>query len=101
MGTLVERTRGYLILVKMLNATATSAVEGFSAALNSLPLDVRKSMTYAQSREMAKHNELTQKTDVAIYFCDPMNIRPRKRFGFKFPIEVLTEGMGVHHEAPA
>ena len=70
-GTLVERTRGYLILVKMNDATATSAVQGFSAALNGMPLAVRKSMTYDQGREMAKHAEITQNTGVAIYFCDP------------------------------
>jgi len=45
-GTLVERTSGYLMLVKMRDATATSAVEGFSAALNRMPLAARKSMTY-------------------------------------------------------
>lgn len=140
-GTLVERTSGYLILAKMNDATATSAVEGFSAALNSMPLAVRKSMTYDQGREMAKHAELTQKTGVAIYFCDPhspwqrgsneninglirqylpkgtdlskhsqeeldaiayqLNIRPRKRFDFKCPIEVLTEVIGMHHAAPS
>ncbi|MGY2293794.1 IS30 family transposase, partial [Pseudomonas sp. SDO528_S397] len=140
-GTLVERTSGYLILVKMRDATATSAVEGFSAALNSMPLEVRKSMTYDRGREMAKHAELTQKTGVAIYFCDPhspwqrgsneninglirqylpkgtdlskhsqeqldaisyrLNIRPRKRFDFKCPIEVITEVMGMYHEAPS
>ncbi|GAB7530296.1 IS30-like element ISCfr4 family transposase [Pseudomonas sp. 3A(2025)] len=139
-GTLVERTSGYLILVKMRDATATSAVEGFSAALNSMPLEVRKSMTYDRGREMAKHAELTQKTGVAIYFCDPhspwqrgsneninglirqylpkgtdlskhsqeqldaisyqLNIRPRKRFDFRCPIEVITEVMGMYHEPP-
>lgn len=50
-GTLVERASGYLMLVKMNDATATSAVEGFSAALNHLPLAVRKSMTYDQGRD--------------------------------------------------
>ena len=30
-----------------------------------------------------------------------MNIRPRKRFGFKCPIEVMTELMATYHEAPA
>lgn len=30
-----------------------------------------------------------------------LNIRPRKRFGFKCPIEVITELMAKHHEAPA
>ncbi len=130
-GALVERTSGYLMLVKMNDATATSAVEGFSAALNRMPLAVRKSMTYDQGREMARHAEITQKTGVAIYFCDPhspwqrgsneninglirqylpkgtdlsvysqeqldaiayeLNIRPRKRFNCKCPIEVMTE----------
>ena len=54
-GTLVERTSGYLMLVKMNDATATSAMEGFSAALNGMPLAMRKSMTYDQGREMARH----------------------------------------------
>lgn len=132
-GTLVERASGYVMLVKMSNATATAAVEGFSASLNRMPLSIRKSMTYDQGREMTRHAEITQKTGVAIYFCDPhspwqrgsneninglirqylpkgtdlslhsqeeldkialsLNRRPRKRFGFKCPIEVLTEVM--------
>lgn len=132
-GTLVERTSGYLMLIKMNDATATSAVEGFSAALNRMPLAVRKSMTYDQGREMTHHAKITQKTGVAIYFCDPhspwqrgsneninglirqylpkgtdlsvhsqeeldeialsLNGRPRKRFDFRCPIEVLTEVM--------
>lgn len=30
-----------------------------------------------------------------------MNIRPRKRFGYKCPVEVITEVMGMYHAAPA
>ncbi|CAH0650853.1 IS30 family transposase ISUnCu4 [Pseudomonas sp. Nvir] len=144
-GTLVERTSGYLVLVKMNDATATSAMEGFSAALNGMPLAMRKSMTYDQGREMARHAEITQQTGVAIYFCDPhspwqrgsneninglirqflpkgtdlsvhsqeelnaialqLNMRPRKRFDFKCPIEVMGEvmqkAMVMRHDAPA
>lgn len=70
-GTLVERTSGYLMLVKMSDATATSAVQGFSAALNRIPLAARKSMTYDSGRAMTRQAEITQKTRVAIYFCDP------------------------------
>lgn len=142
-GTLVERTSGYLMLIKMNDATATSAMEGFSAALNRMPLAVRKSMTYDQGREMARHAEITQKTGVAIYFCDPhspwqrgsneninglirqylpkgtdlsvhsqetldamalqLNMRPRKRFDFKCPIEVMEQVMqqanAMQHDA--
>jgi IS30 family transposase len=144
-GTLVERTSGYLMLVKMNDATATSAMEGFSAALNRMPLAMRKSMTYDQGREMARHAEITQRTGVAIFFCDPhspwqrgsneninglirqylpkgtdlsvhsqeeldaialqLNMRPRKRFDFKCPVEVMGEvmqkAMAMQHDAPA
>jgi IS30 family transposase len=138
-GTLVELSTGYLILAKMNDATATSAVEGFSAALNRMPLAARKTMTYDQGREMARHAEITQKTGVAIYFCDPhspwqrgsneninglirqylpkgtdlsmhsqeeldaialeLNIRPRKRFDFKCPIEMMQGMMAKHHNS--
>jgi IS30 family transposase len=70
-GKLAERTSGYLMLVKMNDSTATSAIEGFSAVLNGMPLVLRKSMTYDQGREMARHTEITKKTGVAIFFCDP------------------------------
>ena len=50
--TLVELNSGYLILAKMNDATATSAVEGFSAALNRMPRAARKDMNYDEGREM-------------------------------------------------
>lgn len=70
-GTLVERRTGYLMLVKMNDATATSAVEGFSAALNRMRVAARKTMIYDQGKAMVRHAEITQRTGVAIYFCDP------------------------------
>ncbi|AVD83155.1 IS30 family transposase [Pseudomonas sp. SWI6] len=140
-GTLVERSTGYLMLVKMSDATATSAVEGFSAALNRMPVVARKTLTYDQGKEMARHAEITQRTGVAIYFCDPhspwqrgsneninglirqylpkgtdlsgysqeqldaiayeLNIRPRQRFDYKCPIEMMTAMIAKHHESPS
>jgi len=32
---------------------------------------MRQSMTYDQGREMAMHKELSKRTGVAVYFCDP------------------------------
>tara|TARA_R110000764_G_scaffold112761_10_gene199801 strand:+ start:30982 stop:31284 length:303 start_codon:yes stop_codon:yes gene_type:complete len=65
---------GYLMLLRMNDATATSAMLSFSAYLNGMPLEVRKSMTYDQGREMAHHAEIMQQTRVAIYFCDSHNL---------------------------
>src|SRR3546814_14826486 len=45
-GTMVERTNGSLMLVKMKDATANSEMEGFRDELNRMPLGVRKSMSY-------------------------------------------------------
>ncbi len=140
-GTLVEMSSGYVMLAKMNDATATSAVEGFSAALNRMPITVRKTLTYDQGREVARHAEITQNTGVAIYFCDPhspwqrgsneningsirqylpkgtdlsvvtqdeldaiayeLNIRPRKRFDFKNPIEMMNALMKKYQNGPS
>lgn len=56
------------MLIKINDATATSAMKDFSAALNRMPLAMRKSMTYDQGLEMARHAENTQKQE-SIYFC--------------------------------
>ncbi|MCC4262758.1 IS30 family transposase, partial [Pseudomonas aestusnigri] len=51
---------------------------------------------------------LPKGTDLSVYSQEQLdaiayelNIRPRKRFGFKCPIEVMTELMATYHEAPA
>jgi len=102
-----------------------------------MPLKLRKSMTYDQGKEMAKHAEITQRTGVAIYFCDPhspwqrgsneninglirqylpkgtdltvhsqeqldaiayeLNIRPRQRFEYRCPIEVISDVMAQEY----
>lgn len=70
-GVLVERTTGLLLLAKMADASAASALAAFSFKLNSIAKPVRQTMTYDQGREMVRHAELTQATGVRVYFCDP------------------------------
>ncbi|WP_317201128.1 IS30 family transposase [Janthinobacterium sp.] len=70
-GTLVERTTGFVVLAKMDNATTKAVVDSFSAVLNREPAAMRKTMTYDQGREMHGHKTLTERTGVQIYFADP------------------------------
>jgi IS30 family transposase len=70
-GTIVERTTLFTVLAKMENATAASAVNGFSHVLNRIEAQKRLSMTYDQGREMARHAQLTENTGVKVYFADP------------------------------
>ena len=70
-GVLVERTSRLVLLAKMEDATAESALVGFSAKLNSIVAPLRQSFTYDQGKEMSRHKELARATGVNIYFCDP------------------------------
>ena len=50
MGVLVERTSRLVLLAKMEDVTAASALAGFSAKLNSIAQPMRQSLTYDQAR---------------------------------------------------
>jgi IS30 family transposase len=73
-GTLVERTSRLLILVKLAYAqpaSAASVLQSFTDKLLGIAAPMRLSMTYDQGREMAMHKELSLRTGMAVYFCDP------------------------------
>ena len=70
-GTLVERSSRLVMLVRMENASAAAALEGFSRALNGIPEPMRKTLTYDQGKEMSEHKQLSERTGVAVFFADP------------------------------
>ena len=70
-GVLVERSSRLVVLAKMDDSTAASALAAFSAKLNAIAVPMRQSLTYDQGKEMARHAELTAATGVKVYFCDP------------------------------
>ncbi len=76
-GTLVERTTQFVLLARLQDGTANSALEGFTRVLNRIDGQTRLSMTYDQSKEMAAHAKLTEKTGRNVYFADPHSPRQR------------------------
>ena len=71
-GTLVERTSGFLMLLHLPgDHTAATVSTAMIKAMNTLPEQLRLSVTWDQGREMAKHQEVTMATGMPIYFCDP------------------------------
>ena len=76
-GVLVERTSRLVLLAKMEDATAASALAGFSAKLNSIAEPLRQSLTYDQGKEMSRYADLTAQTGVKVYFCDPHSLWQR------------------------
>lgn len=70
-GTMVERTSRFIMLTSMANAGASAALEGFARRLRTVPPSLRKTLTYDQGSEMARHQDLAKRLRIDIYFCDP------------------------------
>ena len=52
-GTLIERTSRYVMLVKLDGARALDVLHGFERRLSFVPESLRKTMTYDQGSDMA------------------------------------------------
>jgi len=71
-GTLVERTTRYTMLVHLPNGHNAEAVrDGLIATIATLPAHLRGSLTWDQGAEMAGHKAFSMATDMQVYFCDP------------------------------
>ena len=71
-ATLVERRTRYVMLVHLPDDHSATAVrDGLLATIKTLPDHLRKSLTWDQGSELAKHAEITLATKMDIYFCDP------------------------------
>jgi IS30 family transposase len=129
-GTLVERTSNYTMLLHLPDGYTPELVrDALAAKIKTLPDILRASLTWDQGPEMGKWKQVAVDADIDIYFCDPhapwqratnentngllrqyfpkssdlslhsaqdldwvaaeLNDRPRKRLGFKKPIEQI------------
>ncbi|WP_274916877.1 IS30 family transposase [Streptomyces sp. WZ-12] len=71
-GTLVERTTRYVMLVHLpIDHTAPKTRDALVETVRTLPAYLRRSLTWDQGSEMAAHRAFTIATDVPVYFCDP------------------------------
>ena len=71
-GTLVERTTGFVLLLHLPeDHTAATVADAMSVAIGRLPEQLRRSLTWDQGSEMALHTKITTETGLPIYFCDP------------------------------
>ena len=70
-GTIVERKSRYTLIVKLKARNSSEVAKMFSKILNKLNPVLKKSMTYDNGIEMAKHQEITKKTSMKIYFAHP------------------------------
>ena len=70
-ATLVERQTRFVMLVKMPADDSQSIVDALARAVQKLPTELRRSLTWDRGMEMHEHKRFTVATDVQVYFCDP------------------------------
>jgi IS30 family transposase len=70
-GTLVERTSRYVLLVRLPTKAAPDVAAALARRIRTLPAAVRRSLTWDRGRELAAHRHLAVAADVQVYFCDP------------------------------
>jgi IS30 family transposase len=71
-GTLVERSTRFVMLLHLPNDhTAESVRVAMTAKVQTLPEQLRRSITWDQGTEMSEHARFSVDTNVAVYFCDP------------------------------
>jgi IS30 family transposase len=70
--TLVERQTRYLITCPLPNGkTSDQVIAAIRARLRDLPADLRRTLTWDQGSEMARHLDLAVDPQITVYFCDP------------------------------
>ncbi len=71
-GTLVERTTRYLILLPFPDGIATTdgVRDAITQALESLPEGMRRTLTWDQGKELAMHQQITSAIGTGVFFCD-------------------------------
>jgi IS30 family transposase len=70
-ATLVERHSRFTMLVKLKRRDSATVVAALAQQIGKLPETLRRSLTWDQGKEMARHKSFTIATDVQVYFCDP------------------------------
>lgn len=71
LGTLVERTTRYTILVPLKAKDAESVRKAYTKELGILPKEIAKTLTYDQGKEMSEHKQFTIDTGITVYFAHP------------------------------
>lgn len=70
-GTLVERSTRFLIMVPLKKRDAASVRKAFEKAFQNIPKHLKLSMTYDNGTEMAQHQLFTKNSKVKVYFAHP------------------------------
>lgn len=71
-GTLVERRSRLVMLVALPDGRTADLVRpALARRIRTLPVELRRTLTWDRGKELAQHVRFTIDTGMAVYFCDP------------------------------
>ena len=71
-GTIVERTTGYLTLLHLPDGhTADAVAAAIITRMTRLPGWFARTLTWDRGTELARHARITEATGISVYFADP------------------------------
>lgn len=70
-GTLVERSSRFVIMVPLKTKDAASVRKAFENAFKRIPNHLKLSLTYDNGTEMAQHKLFTKNSKIKVYFAHP------------------------------
>jgi IS30 family transposase len=71
-GTLVERWSRFVVLLYLPDGFGSEAVlKALTEKVQTLPRQLRRSLTWDQGKEMSLHASFSLATDMQVYFCEP------------------------------
>ena len=71
-ATLVERSTRFVMLVRLPEGRSTEhVVDALARHVQTLPVQLRRSLTWDRGLELADHKRFTVDTGVQVYICDP------------------------------
>jgi transposase, IS30 family len=77
-GTIVERTTGYVTLIHLPHGhKADQVADAIVEQMTALPAWFTKTLTWDRGVEMARHAKITAETGIQVYFADPY--KPQQR----------------------
>jgi len=103
-GTLVERTSRFVLLVDLIDGYPTQRVcERVRRRLLELPLELRRTLTWDQGTEMSGHAQFTLDSGMPVYFCEPRSPwqRPTNENTNGLLREYFLKGEDLGHVTPA
>jgi IS30 family transposase len=70
-GTLVERSTRYVLLLALPDGRAETVNEAMRREIAKLPGHLFRSITWDQGKEMSQHATFSTATGIPVFFCDP------------------------------